>query len=475
MRKVIVLEFNELTPALMDRYIEQGALPGFKRLRDESLVAITDAGEDPPYLEPWIQWVTVHTGLSYAQHQVFDLGDGPKLRAPRIWDIVSGSGDPVWICGSMNAAVQSAGIRGSVLPDPWSTGLRPIPDEKFAPFFDFISTYVLGYSADKTPVTMKEQLRFVRFMLANGLSLQTVIDTIRQLASELTSSSKKWRRAAILDGLMWDVFKHEYRRINPKLATFFLNSTAHYQHYYWRNMEPDAFDVKPDAAAQLSYADAIFFGYRQMDEIVQQCFEIADDDTSIILCTALSQQPLTQYDAEGGRQLFKPIEPKLLFDFAGISGRFDSAAVMAEDFRLFFEDESEAEGAETRLAALALDNGMPLLRVRRAGRDIYAGCAVYSNPQANALVSSAFHNRTRAFRDLFYPINAGIKSGMHHRDGILWMRVPGVPSGSIDRTISLEEIAPTILELCDVETSVLFSHPPIAEIAINRSDRRQAA
>ena len=475
MRKVIVLEFNELTPVLMERYIEQGALPGFKRLRDESLVAITDAGEDPPFLEPWIQWVTVHTGLSYGQHQVFDLGDGPKLKAPRIWDIVSSSGNPVWICGSMNAAVQSAEINGSVLPDPWSTGLRPIPDEKFAPFFDFISTYVLEYSADKTPVTMREQLRFVRFMLANGLSLQTIIDTIRQLASELTGSSKKWRRATILDGLMWDVFKHEYRRINPKLATFFLNSTAHYQHYYWRNMEPDAFDVKPDGAAQLSYADAIFFGYREMDEIVQQCLAMADDDTSIILCTALSQQPLTHYDAEGGRQLFKPIEPKALFDFAGVAGRYDSAAVMAEDFRLFFEDVADAEAAEAKLIALTLDDGVPLLRVRRASCDIYAGCVVYSDPQAKALVSSTLHNRTQPFRELFYPINAGIKSGMHHRDGILWMRVPGVPPGVIDRTISLEEIAPTILELCEVETSVTFSHPPIAEVASSECDRRQAA
>jgi hypothetical protein len=30
---VIMLEFNELTPHLMDRFIAEGRLPGFKQLR----------------------------------------------------------------------------------------------------------------------------------------------------------------------------------------------------------------------------------------------------------------------------------------------------------------------------------------------------------------------------------------------------------------------------------------------------------
>jgi len=29
------------------------------------------------HIEPWIQWVSVHTGKSYAEHKVFRLGDAP--------------------------------------------------------------------------------------------------------------------------------------------------------------------------------------------------------------------------------------------------------------------------------------------------------------------------------------------------------------------------------------------------------------
>ena len=42
-RPVLMLEFNELSPELMHRFITEGHLPNFKRLRDESLVYVTDA------------------------------------------------------------------------------------------------------------------------------------------------------------------------------------------------------------------------------------------------------------------------------------------------------------------------------------------------------------------------------------------------------------------------------------------------
>jgi hypothetical protein len=56
--KLIILELNELTPRLMSQFIDEGVLPNFAWLRRESATYVTDAGEDAPYLEPWIQWVT---------------------------------------------------------------------------------------------------------------------------------------------------------------------------------------------------------------------------------------------------------------------------------------------------------------------------------------------------------------------------------------------------------------------------------
>src|SRR6478609_9501439 len=96
---VILIELNELSPPLMDRFIQAGELPNFARFRREAQVYTTDAEEKPPFLEPWIQWVTVHTGLPYRAHHVFNLNDGHKLDAPRLWDVLSERGLSSWICG----------------------------------------------------------------------------------------------------------------------------------------------------------------------------------------------------------------------------------------------------------------------------------------------------------------------------------------------------------------------------------------
>jgi hypothetical protein len=60
----------------MDRFIADGKLPNFARLRASSEIFISDAEEQEPYLEPWIQWVTVHTGVPFPsmESSVFPKG-----------------------------------------------------------------------------------------------------------------------------------------------------------------------------------------------------------------------------------------------------------------------------------------------------------------------------------------------------------------------------------------------------------------
>lgn len=77
-RRLLVLEFNELSPSLLDKWIGEGKLPNFKKFRDASDAFIARADvEDSRYLEPWIQWYSLHTGLAHDQHGVFHLTDGP--------------------------------------------------------------------------------------------------------------------------------------------------------------------------------------------------------------------------------------------------------------------------------------------------------------------------------------------------------------------------------------------------------------
>ncbi|MGB7183775.1 MAG: hypothetical protein WBD51_17675, partial [Burkholderiaceae bacterium] len=216
---VIVLEFNELTPHLMHQWMAEGKLPGFKKLHDQSAVHVTDAEEPVQTLEPWIQWVTVHSGLTYKEHGIYDLGDGHKLRSPRLWDIASNAGKRVWICGSMNAGVFGDGVSGAILPDPWATGLKPYPERDFEDFFRYVQTSVQEYTRSDLPLTVKDHLKFGLFMLRNGLSAETIKRTLRQLISERGSGKFHWRRAMILDRLMWDLFRSRWKKEKPHYST----------------------------------------------------------------------------------------------------------------------------------------------------------------------------------------------------------------------------------------------------------------
>ena len=56
-KPVILLEFNELCPPLLHKWMDNGDLPNFKAFYDQSASFITDVDvTDPKYLEPWIQW-----------------------------------------------------------------------------------------------------------------------------------------------------------------------------------------------------------------------------------------------------------------------------------------------------------------------------------------------------------------------------------------------------------------------------------
>ena len=448
-RPVIVIEFNELCPNLMERFISEGRLPGFKALRDTSAVYVTDAEEEPPYLEPWIQWITVHTGLPFAQHRVFDLGDAHKLDSQRIWDRVAASGRRVWICGSMNALIKEPSARTHFVPDPWSSKVRPLPRGEYDLFCDLAWKYVQEHGRAAAPWRKRDYISFLMFMLRHGLSMRTVVTAGLQVARDIRVSELRARRAIVLDRLQWDLFRDTWKKMRPHFSTFFLNSTAHFQHYHWRDMEPEHFSNK-SIPVNHHARDTIFAGYRAMDRIVSECMKLAPDAV-IVLITALSQQPLLRYEGVGGKCIFKPVDPAELMRFAGITGTYRYAPVMAEEFHLYFESEHDADRAEQALCAMSVGD-KPLMRVRRCGKEIFSGCDIISPLDPEELVRSPVADRSASFGKLFYQAD-GAKSGCHHPDGIFWIRMPGAVPKVAAEKLPLIEASRMLAELAGVEFS----------------------
>jgi hypothetical protein len=108
--RLILLEFNELSPPVIQKLMAEGEPPNFKRFHDESDVYETVADELAPNLEPWIQWITVHSGIP-REHRIQRLGDGHELSEPNLWDLVSDRGGSVPVCGSVKHQLPRADPR----------------------------------------------------------------------------------------------------------------------------------------------------------------------------------------------------------------------------------------------------------------------------------------------------------------------------------------------------------------------------
>jgi len=450
MNKVILVEFNELCPTLLNQWMGSGLLPNFKRLHDQSEVFVTEADtKEPVNLEPWIQWYSIHTGLPFTEHKVFHLTDGPRAGHPDIWSILAEKGKRVWNCSSMNVR-RHAEPGSAFLPDPWCTSEAPYPPE-LGDFHRFVSGQVREYSNSSKASNISQTVAFLRFMLGHGLRVNTVLAIAKQLWSEVASGKKtSWQRVALQDKLQFDVFAYYFRKLRPDFSTFFANSTAHLQHSFWRNMEPAAFVVKPDEHEQSKYEGAIQFGYQQMDRLLGDILKLAGTDTRVIFATALSQQPYLKYESVGGHHFYRPRNIDALFQRLGLQAK-TTQPVMTHQYLARFESADAAIHARKLLESLRID-GKAIFGFDESEPDsLYFGSQIRNVLPAQTRVSSTLDaNLQISFFDIFYKIE-GLKSGRHHPDGCLWIQSAGHKVHN--ERASILDILPTITQLLGVPVS----------------------
>ncbi len=444
-RKVILLEFNELCPPLLDKFMQEGHLPNFKKLHDSASCYVTDANCDVEYLEPWVQWVTLHTGLPFEKHKVFRLGQANNLEHDSIWDVLSKKGKASWLCGSMNSKYDSTDSNIMALPDPWSIDATASPSE-LQPFYHFVRANVQEHTNENFSLSATDHIKFLGFMMRHGLSFSTLRRLVSMVMKTLLRSGDRWKKAVILDWLQLDVFAHIYKKKQPAFATFFSNSTAHFQHKFWRYMEPEKFPMKSSEEDIAQYGHAILYAYKNHDALIGKVFNLADENTTIILSSALSQQPYIEKDEEGGKRFYRPHDMSKLPDIFGLTGVEKVGPVMSHQFHLICDSESDAKSNFDKLNSLTY-MGSPLFSLRLEGQDVFGGCRHYSTVAEGEVFQ--VDGKELNFLDVFY-LADNLKSGMHHPHGVFWAYHKERNHSLADAPIKLEATTPLILQECGI-------------------------
>jgi hypothetical protein len=90
------------------------------------------------------------------------------------------------------------------------------------------------------------------------------------------------------------------------------------------------------------------------------------------------------------------------------------------------------------------------------------GCRIWRKLEPDAVLRIDGSEETVPFFDLFYRIDL-VKSGMHHPDGMLWIRHPGRSHSEHPGKVPLTAVAPMVLRMYGVDRPD-YMHEPLATV-----------
>ena len=293
-------------------------------------------------LEPWIQWVSMHTGKSFEEHKVFRLGDIVGANSIQIFEKLENIGIRVGCISPINTENRLM-KPAFFLPDPWT---RTVTDGSW--WSNILSKAVSQTVNDnaESRISLRSSisiflglLRFAQYR-HYGLYLKLI----------LRSRGSPWRKALTLDLMLHDIHIKLFKKTEVEFSTLFLNSGAYIQHHYFFCAEP----IKKIAKIRNpewyvpSDADPFFEMLEVYNVIVGEY--LSEIKVEFILATGLSQCP---YDRV---KYYYRLKNHISFlSQTGI--KFESVIPrMTRDFLVNFSSIEDAKSAEKILRGIRIES-----------------------------------------------------------------------------------------------------------------------
>lgn len=401
MTKVLLIELNELNFDFVRSYVSSGLLPNFGRLLEKHGVVFTVSEEKYDEIEPWIQWVSAHTGMAFADHGVFRLGDSVGRDLHQIWEHLEGAGLLVGAVSPMNAENRTRRA-AFFIPDPWTgthTTGSPLLRRLHAALRQAVNDNARSHLSFKT----------LFWLIFGVIRYARLSNLLRYAQYALRARSRPWYKAQFLDLFLSDLFIGEVKATSPDFASLFLNAGAHIQHHYLFNASPYSGDQSNPAWYISEIEDPLLDVYQLYDSILGD-IRHSFPESRLIIATGLHQDPhpvttfywrLARHD-HFLRRIgidFERVEPRMSRDFLVICTTVEQA--LAAENRL-----NSVKGADG-VALFAVDNrGTDLFLTLSYPRDVPAGFAFFVGPER--------------FENLRGEIDfVAIKNGQHNGAGYL--------------------------------------------------------
>lgn len=407
---MLLIELNEYNPALLRRLASRLKLEGLKEVFSWRPTRMRTADEyDSGFLEPWVQWVSVHTGTSSAAHQIKNLGDVPSLAAEQVWERWSRAGRRSVIWGVMNGGRRDAKNCEVFIPDPWTFSEPAYPAE----YEDLIK--LPRYLATNYAEISKSKVLKDAWSLFAAIFAHADLRDLRDSFGFLIEGFRRFGMAHVAFIVFFEhvsamAFLRALKMREPDDAIIFINSLAHVQHHYWR--DPDG-----EKCPQIEFAA------KAVNDIVEKILKRTSPSLrdKIFVTNALSQK--CTHD-EPAWILHRPKNPKKFVRHMGLSPTAVEP-LMTHDAHLTFATPEEAQHACEYLRAARI-GGERLFHAepnRTDPRMIFYRLDFFGSVDD---ATTFIHGNTESrFRDHFVSIVK--RTGKHIQDGEVMANWPGIP------------------------------------------------
>ena len=343
-RRLVLIEINEVSRDLLQMAANCGRYPNVAKLSSyfESETLTGDLYESE-FLEPWVQWVSIHAGRPSSQHHIKHLGDVPDLSFEQCWETLSKQDISTGVWGVMNGARNQAKNVPFFLPDPWTFSEKGYPPE-LNHLLDLPRYISKNYQNLSKVKLIYNALGIIGFILASKVGLKIFSHT-KSLIKDLRKFGKKhFVFISYFDYISTLLFSHYVKTHQTQCAFLFLNSLAHLQHHHWKK-------------GPLTITPEMLHGLKTIDRLFDYLFK-AFPEHAFVVHNGLSQMNTNH---EKPWVLYRQKDPMRFLKTLNIP----AIAVeqhMTHDGHVFFANKENCQQAYSQLKAATI-LGKPLFHV----------------------------------------------------------------------------------------------------------------
>lgn len=394
-KKLLIIELNEFNHNLLTTAVNQYNLPNLSKILEFNKTNYkTQDRYNSGYLEPWVQWVSIHNGIPSTEHKIKHLGDVEDLKKQNLankqmWEVLSKNNITSGVWGVMNGTRNDAKNVKFFIPDPWTHTQNAYPAHLnllLSPLRYLSKNYC---DLNKLKV-IKDLFKLLFFIVKSGVAIKILQKSAKLVLDLIKLKPKHYVFISFFDYISSLIFAKYKEKYNPDCSVIFLNSLAHLQHHHWY-------------AGEDTITDELLYGFKYIDKALGVLLNqhlSKNPQNAVIVHNGLSQMNTNH---QTPWVLYRQKQPEEFLNAIGIFPQ-KIEQHMTHDANVYFNSQNQRDRAYEILSSVTI-NDTSIFHVEKNQFD---SCKLFYHltftDKVSAKINFKVNNKSYFFFDYFKAI-----------------------------------------------------------------------